>query len=89
MSDWIVDASDAYARWVRRREPESGREFAMLLWLFDRERDGPPPIIGYSPGWNPLARGPHGEEIEFSVLAAPLTNPPEPPWAIISIHNIT
>ena len=89
MREWIVDAADAYGRWVQHRQPSSGREFAMLLWLFDLEREGPPGITGYSPRWNPLARGPHDEEIEFSVLALPLTEPPEPSWAIISIHAIT
>jgi hypothetical protein len=87
--EWIVDAADAFARWVQLRQPDAGREFAMLLWLFDLERDGPPSIIGFSARWNPIARGPHEERIEFSVLALPLTDPPEPPWAFISIHAIT
>lgn len=60
-----------------------------MLWLVELERNGPPAIIGQSPRGYAIARGPHDEEIEFSVLAAPLTGVAKPPWAIIMIYSIS
>lgn len=87
--DWLVDLNDGgYALWVNAYGPSEAVEFAVIIWLVELERHGPPSVIGHSGRGHTLTRGPHGEQIEFSVIPLPLDAPQEPPWGRIVIHSI-
>jgi len=82
MMNWLVDVDESCSR-------EYLRDPSIQFWLRQRERDGPPVIMGVSPNGLPVARGPSGESIEFTVVAKPLEFGTGPPYAIIGIRSIS
>ncbi len=86
--DWLVDADDAYARWVASASPDPVLNANVLLWISNLEIAGPPAVVGYSQDGFALAEGPAGLLIEFAVVPKPLPFGTEPPYAIIGIRTI-
>ncbi len=86
-SNWLVVVTDAYAAWLEVSEPSPADERAMIGWLVDLERKGPPSMVGVAANGLREAEGPNGERIEHDVIATPL-NLPTPPFGIIAIKRI-
>ena len=86
--DWLVDADDAYAQWVRSEGPDPILNANVLVWISDLEITGPPAVVGYSEDGFALAQGPAGLLIEFAVVPKPLAFGTGPPYAIIGIRTI-
>jgi hypothetical protein len=88
MTDWLVEASDAYSQWVQSQEHPATSQQAVLAWILGLEFTGPPAVVGYSDDGFPLADGPLGLLIEFTVVPKPLAFGNGPPYAIIGVKTI-